>query len=422
MELPELTTATLRSAAGKDDPFAGWDTTPLFMQALPSDGALNDASGANTGQNTLAALQALAYDGSPSEIAEEFRNQGNQLFKQRKFKDAIGFYSRALDELGQDLSVEEKRTLWSNRAAANLELANYGSCLRDVAQVLGAPQTYYPEPMPEAWKRTDAKALLRSARALLGLDRLDEAFDALLRLQVLEERLGEAQLDSGKKWREQVQTKIQQRERLELGKKEKERRRKEEEQALVLAMTLRGVALPKITASKPLFSECPSDVRPPHFDPKSLPSSSSPSIPLLPPKADSEASSAAAIRWTAPPPETSLIFPIFLMMPLNNPPTRDLCLEFHTAATFGDLLASMDQDPTTIAMYIATKEGRVLKVGNKLTLGKVLVAAAGEAADDGWELKEGWALELVAVPKGPRGEEWVAKWKQEVKAGVKPLM
>ncbi|SCV71965.1 BQ2448_4659 [Microbotryum intermedium] len=411
-----------RSSAGKDDPFAGWDTTPLLMQSLPSDGPLNDTSGEDTGHNTLAALQALAYDGSPSEIAQEFRDQGNQLFKQRKFKDAIGFYSRALDELGKDLSVEEKRTLWSNRAAANLELANYGSCLRDVAQVLGAPQTYYPEPTPEAWKRTDAKALLRSARALLGLDRLDEALDSLLRLQVFEEHLGEAKLDSGKKWREQVQTKIQLKERLDLEKKEKERRRKEEEEALILAMSLRGVALPKITASKPLFSECPSDVRPPHFDPDSLPPSSSPTIPLLSAKGGAADSSAAGVKWTAPPPETSLIFPIFLMMPLSDPPTRDLCLEFHTAATFGDLLASMDQDPSTTAMYIATKKGRVLKVGNKLTLGKVLVAAAGEAGDDGWELKEGWALELVAVPKGPRGEDWIGKWKKDVKADVRPLI
>ena len=40
----------------------------------------------------------------------------------RKFKDAIGFYTRALDEVGKDLPVEDRRTLWCNRAAANLEL------------------------------------------------------------------------------------------------------------------------------------------------------------------------------------------------------------------------------------------------------------------------------------------------------------
>jgi hypothetical protein len=91
--------------------------------------------------DTLAALQALAYDGDPSgafppsslqtpadtgrggtEIAENFRTQGNELFKRRKFRDAIGFYTRALDEVGNELPAEERRTLRCNRAAANLEL------------------------------------------------------------------------------------------------------------------------------------------------------------------------------------------------------------------------------------------------------------------------------------------------------------
>jgi hypothetical protein len=62
---------------------------------------------------------------APSEIAEGFRQQGNDLFKARKFRDAIGFYTRALDEVGKDLDIEERRTLWGNRAAANLELSAF---------------------------------------------------------------------------------------------------------------------------------------------------------------------------------------------------------------------------------------------------------------------------------------------------------
>lgn len=64
----------------------------------------------------------LILDGC-AEIAEGFRQQGNDLFKQRKFRDAIGFYTRAIDEVGKDLDLEERRTLWGNRAAANLELS-----------------------------------------------------------------------------------------------------------------------------------------------------------------------------------------------------------------------------------------------------------------------------------------------------------
>ena len=85
-------------------------------------------------------------------------------------------------------------------------------------------------------------------------------------------------------------------------------------------------------------------------------------------------------------------------------------------ATFGDTLAAMEEDPAEFNLYIATKKGRVLKVGAKLELGKVLKAAAGEVGSgDGWELKEGWALEMVGVPKNAKGEEWIKNWKEELK-------
>lgn len=83
----------------------------------------------------------------------------------------------------------------------------------------------------------------------------------------------------------------------------------------------------------------------------------------------------------------------------------------------------MEHDPAMINLYIATKKGKVLKVGAKLVLEKVLKAASGgEGGDDGWELKEGWALEMVGVPKGEKGDEWVKKWKEEVKEGVAALL
>lgn len=68
---------------------------------------------------------------SSAEIAEGFRQQGNDLFKARKFRDAIGFYTRALDEVGKDLDIEERRTLWGNRAAANLELSTFAPLFAD---------------------------------------------------------------------------------------------------------------------------------------------------------------------------------------------------------------------------------------------------------------------------------------------------
>ena len=56
------------------------------------------------------------------EVADGLKEQGNELFKQRKYRDAMGFYTRALDECGKDLPISYRRTLWSNRSACNLEL------------------------------------------------------------------------------------------------------------------------------------------------------------------------------------------------------------------------------------------------------------------------------------------------------------
>ncbi|TNY17387.1 hypothetical protein DMC30DRAFT_419840 [Rhodotorula diobovata] len=412
--------------ANPDDVLASFDAVPLFMQSLPEElGGTTKQRGIKPGEtnpsDTLAALQALAYDGDPSEIAENFRTQGNDLFKRRKFRDAIGFYSRALDEVGKDLPIEERRTLWSNRAAANLELGNYGATLRDCSQVLGQTNGAYPDPPSDASNRTTMKALLRSARALSALDKLPEALDALARLRLLEKDMGEEGNDVGKKWRDEVDKKVEGKKRREAEKAEKERRKLQGDAALILALTQRGVVFPRPTAKKALFADCPTDVTPPHFDPDIMPVSSLPSVPLLPPSP----LPADYTPWQPAPPETPLVFPVFLLLPLASPPTRDLIMSFPEGATFGDALESVGLDAATVQLYLATKRGRVLKVGAKLTLGRVLQLAGtvkeGEQPD-GWELREGWAFEMVAVPKGAQGEEWIQGWKKEVQAGTAAIL
>lgn len=103
---------------------------PLFMSKLPEEE--ND---------TLEALQSLVYDGPPegmkrehiqhdtrtdvfiiTEIAENFKNQGNECFKEgkMKYKDAIDYYTRALDVDCKDQKINE--ACLANRAAVNLEL------------------------------------------------------------------------------------------------------------------------------------------------------------------------------------------------------------------------------------------------------------------------------------------------------------
>jgi hypothetical protein len=107
------------------------------------------------------------------------------------------------------------------------------------------------EPTPSDHKTT-LKALLRSARALLGLEKLPEALDALERLRTLELDLNgsDSQEDVGKKWRETVQDKIRVKKGKELEKVEKERRTREGNESMIQALKVRlleevGVLIPQ---------------------------------------------------------------------------------------------------------------------------------------------------------------------------------
>lgn len=143
---------------------------PLFMTDLPAEE--ND---------TLAAIQSLVFDGSPEgnskhflfllhthvaslEIAQNFREQGNDCFRagKAKYKDAIAFYTKAIDTECKDESIIE--ACLANRAACNLELQNYGRVLNDCSKCLKI-------------NPKNVKALYRSAKALFALDKLVEAID-----------------------------------------------------------------------------------------------------------------------------------------------------------------------------------------------------------------------------------------------------
>jgi tetratricopeptide (TPR) repeat protein len=423
------------------DKLALFDSVPLFMKSLPSELGGTESQqefklkqGDTNPSDTLAALQALTYEGDPSEIAQGFKEQGNDLFKRKKFRDALGFYNRALQEVGKELSIRERRTLYSNASACNLELKNFGQCLKDCSQVFSQS----PETVEDSDDKTTLKTLLRSARALLGLDKLPEAKDALERLRTLELELNQKQqpqqedLDVGKPYRELVESKLRLKREKELEFLEKQRRSEQGNESLLKALELRNVVFPKPTNKKPLFSLCPTDVTPPHFEPSSLPLTSSPSIPYFPPSTTSTTSTAPYIPWVSPPPTCPLVFPIFLLLPLALPqPTRDLCLSFDERSSFKDLLESMDHSHLSLDLYLSTFKGRVLKIGGKLTLGKVLeLASRPKQGDDvikdgrdGWELKEGWAFEVVGIPKGdPRGEDWIKEWKEEIRNGTKAIL
>ncbi|KAG4301926.1 hypothetical protein PCANB_002160 [Pneumocystis canis] len=117
-----------------------------------------------TKDNTiLEAFRALQYEGEPIEIVENFKFQGDECFKVKKYHDAIEYYTKALKiETGNDIEI----LCLLNRSACHLKLKNYRQTLNDCNQVL-KKNPYH------------MKALYRSAKAYFFLDKLEESLECI---------------------------------------------------------------------------------------------------------------------------------------------------------------------------------------------------------------------------------------------------
>lgn len=110
--------AALRSVP-RDEFLKEMERHPLFMRTL---------NPADTSENLeLEALQALAYEGTPLEIAKNFKEQGNEAFREKRYRDALEFYTKGISSKCEDFELES--TLLLNRAAANLELRSPLNCM-----------------------------------------------------------------------------------------------------------------------------------------------------------------------------------------------------------------------------------------------------------------------------------------------------
>lgn len=74
---------------------------PLFMTSL-------DETDGEGGENiALEALKAMAYEGTRAEIAENFRQQGNECARAKQWSDAKEFYDKAIVALRQPQSTPD---------------------------------------------------------------------------------------------------------------------------------------------------------------------------------------------------------------------------------------------------------------------------------------------------------------------------
>ncbi|KAI0719481.1 40S ribosomal protein S7 [Cerioporus squamosus] len=330
-----------------DDRLAAFDNVPLFMKSLPEDGTEDVA---------ISALQSLAYEGTPDENAQNFKEQGNEYFKGKRYREALGFYSQGIDAKPEDKALLE--ALLCNRAACNLELRNYGSVLRDCSRAISI-------------NSQSSKAYYRSALALVALERYDEALDCCDRC---------LQFDKDNKGVQAVREKAA---KLQEEKERKERERQER----IWQEQLKKARLQAACRERNIFvNRVPDNVASnpyePHFDPED-------------------------------PTNSTMIFPVLFMYPQYA--TTDLISHFHEDTPFSAHLSAMfppnaprpewdkkgEYVDGKLVVFGWTKRRRLLKIGKKMTLRDVCRAAKAKDGDpvDGLEMNDG-TLSFVVLPKG----------------------
>ncbi|KAJ2796680.1 HSP70/90 co-chaperone [Coemansia guatemalensis] len=147
--LPQVGTAERIEKLEKD-----LESIPLFMTQLPE--------GDDESNVAVEALKSLVSDEPPETMAETLKSEGNLCFKRGQLGEAVKYYSTALDYDHDNRGL--KVTLLINRAAANLELQNYGQVLRDCSEALRL-------------KSKTPKALFRAAKACIALEKFEEAIE-----------------------------------------------------------------------------------------------------------------------------------------------------------------------------------------------------------------------------------------------------
>jgi len=302
------------------------------------------------------------------EIAQNFKDQGNDYFKGKRYREALNFYTQGVGAKPTDLVIQE--ALLCNRAACNLELKNYGSVLKDCSKAL-------------AINPKSNKAYYRSSLALLALERVDEALDCCDRCLDFDKN-NKSILDI----RERIMKAKAEKEHKEQEKSQRIRKENEMKRRLNVAFQERNL-IPITNPDGPTNNPYS-----PHFDPED-------------------------------PTHRTLIIPVFFLYPQHA--TSDIISHFAENTTFAALLTTMfpPQAPAPewdknaeyvdgqLVVYAMTLRKRLLKVGKKMTLGDVCRAAKGKDGEprDGLEIKDG-CLTFVVLPKGEGEAKWVEDFKK----------
>ncbi|OQO11692.1 hypothetical protein B0A48_03419 [Cryoendolithus antarcticus] len=347
---------------------------PLFMTELPAEDEDNEY---------LEAFKALAYEGTRAEIAENFKTQGNEAVREKRWLDAREFYSKALAALKVpkvpagaspaelemkveevDEVAEEKRersleeTCHANRALCQLEMSITALLNRiDVCDLLISLKL----------NSRNVKAWYRAASACLALDKLPEALDACecgLRVEPANTALAI------------VKSKIEKRTThvagIERSRQEREERVRSEESNLKYALKSRNI-VSRTTKDPPDMED-------------------------------------ATIKLENPvEPTSTLSFPVIFLYPLQaQSDFVKACAETETLSEHLSYILPPPWDQTGeygvegTECYMETVAGGLIKAGRKLTLLKLLGSGKVEVLDG--------LVKVNVVPKA-KASIWIEEFK-----------
>ena len=361
---------------------------PIFMTSL-------DDAPADEPNDDLEAIKALMYDGTRLENAENFREQGNEFARARKWADGKEHYTKGLaalrverkdgdvgeaEENGKETAL--KAVLLVNRALCHLELrtsarfdchaallsgallirdlGNYRSCTLDCRAAL--------EIDPQ-----NTKAYYRSAAAFLALDKLDEA-TAACEAGLLVDASNAALLELKAKVNAKVETQT-----AAVRRRAQETEQKHKEAAaLASALKARKIRV-RSTGAAPDIEDAAMTLKP---DPVS--------------------------------PDSTLTFPVVLLYPLHA--QSDFIKAFGEEQTLQGHLeyllplpwdAAGEYTLNGVEAYMETAEGGLVKWGKKVELLKVLSGGKVEVVDG--------IVRMNLVPK-VRAPEWIEAMKKRKNA------
>ena len=330
----------------------------------------------------------MQYEGPKSEVIQGFKDQGNDMVKVKRWKDAKEFYSKGVLVLSSKLDgkwdkpddEDDERVklkilgeqIYVNRALCNLELSEL--LLSSTKPVLRDTENYRATTLDcfAALKinPNNVKAHYRSALALLALDKVHEALDICHRGINLDDANAPMQ-----KLLERIQSRAAVMEQQMRNREAEEQRKFQEKRMLETALTARKI---QVRGSK----------HPPNLE-------------------DSE------IRLSPNPLslKSLLEFPIMLLYPLHN--QSDFIKAAAENRSLSDHLSYIlplpwdekgEYKAPRVDCYMDTTSGGMIKVGKKLTLLEVLSNGKTEVVD---------SLVRVHVVPTLLAPEWLAEVKRK---------